>query len=149
MLSCGWRATITSMFRVLKDFRRIADALERLASTHLQLVRGQPSDRRLIDLEELVVKLELSRAQWEAEVEAVLMKAEGKLHAANNAESRTRTMKKSYEKQLDPFDLGSDEIEAIVPDSDVPAGEEAGVYEMPPPLETNSKTQALRAKWGL
>jgi len=133
---------------ILRDFRRVADALERLAATQAQAVRSQPAEGRLSELEELVRELEHDRSRWEAEMEAVLMKAEGKLHATLNAESRTRTMKKSYEKHLDPFDLDRDEVEAPVPAGDVPPGQEEEVYDVPvgvAPL--NSKAKAVRAKW--
>lgn len=134
---------------VFRDFRRVADALERVAATITAASKGS-EDRSV--LTERLNELERDRTMWEADVEALLMKAEGKLQAANNAESRTRTMKKAYEKRqldLDPFDLDSDEVPATVHEGDVPAGEETGMLEMPLALETNSKTHALKAKWGL
>ena len=137
------------MLQVLRDFRRVADAIERLAATHSQVVRAQPSDRRLDELEELVVKLELDRARWEVETEGVLLKAEGKLKAANNAEARTRTMKRSYEKLIDPFDPDGEAVQAPVPEGYVPASAEEAMHPVRVDLAPISKKEfALRAKWG-
>lgn len=133
---------------ILKNFRRAVDALERLAATQAQAVKSQPSERRLEELEQLVARLELERARWEAEMDGVLMKAEGKLQAANNSESRTRTMKKAYEKELDPFDPDSEEIETAVPAGDVPTGQEEEMYGVRMGVAPrNSKALATRAKW--
>ena len=136
---------------VLKDFRRAADALERLAAGQTHFVRAQEDTRigetRLRELEKLVTDLDLERGRWEADVEATLLKAEGKLQAANNAEARTRTMKKAYEKFVDPFDPEGEEIEAAVLPDDAERGEEEGVPALRLDVAENNKAQALRAKW--
>jgi hypothetical protein len=96
--------------------------------------------------------MELGNAKWEAEVEAVLLKAEGKLSAANNAEARARTMKKNYEKHFDPLD---DDREAapqgILPGDGGNFGEQ-GVLPMQLGMENThlpplGKNAALRAKF--
>ena len=130
---------------VLRDFRRAVDALERIA-TGLEfatraLADNAPSLERLQELER-------TRALWEADVEALLMKAEGKLKAAANSEARERTMRKSYEADLDPFDEESDESEMRVPDFDATAGEEEEVLPVRVAVAPESKKAvALRAKW--
>lgn len=87
-------------------------------------------------------ELEQSRSIFEAEMMALVMKAEGQYQAANNAESRTRTMKKSYEKLIDPFEIDSEEMQ------EAPV-QPLGNDEQPLPLELppNNKAYALRAKW--
>jgi len=99
-----------------------------------------PADDRLDDLE-------LSRARWEAEVEGILLKADGHQKAARSAEARTRTMQKHYEDQLDPFDPDSQEIEAPVRSGYAPAGEGEGLPPVHMELAPDYKTQALRAKF--
>lgn len=102
---------------------------------------------------ERLEELELSRAKWEAEMEAFILKADSSYRAASNAESRARTMVKRYEKEN--FDLGDadgDEEEARPRDThsrnDVAGGEEEGMYPMHVGMET-AKSAALRAKWGV
>jgi len=134
-----------STLGILGDFRRSADALERLATgfsaAQRERIEVAPLLERLVDLEQ-------SRGMWEAEVEGVLAKAEGKLKAAANAEARERTMRKSYDADLDPFAAPGDEIEAILPVSDAPAGEEEEVQPVRLDVAPDYKTIALRRKFG-
>jgi len=76
------------------------------------------------------------------------MKAEGKLHAASNAEARTRTMRKSYEAEIFA-DSDPDSFEAPngVPPSDVDASEDSEVQPVPVVLARNDKSYATRAKF--
>ena len=103
---------------VLKDFRQAVEALERIAAAVNGAVRSihenQPSTERLEELER-------TRAMWEAEVEGILAKAEGKLKAAANSEARERTMRKAYENALDPFGDDSEALEAAIQDRDAEA----------------------------
>jgi len=80
-------------------------------------------------------------------MDALMLKADSTLKAANNAESRTRTMKKSYEKLLDPFDADSEEVEAADFRGYAPVSEEEGVQPVRVGVETNNKAQAMRAKF--
>jgi len=129
---------------VLRDFRRIADALERLAATQTRAVtvaeEAHPSEERLDDLE-------LGRSRFEAEMEGLLMKAEGKLKAASNAEARERHQRKQYETDLDPFPDDREEVEPLDPPSYAQAGEEEEMQPVHMGLEKNSKAYALRAKF--
>jgi len=141
------------MFEVLGSFRRIADGIQELNDTiriALTLLDSMHDNRPALDrLEEL----ERSRALFEVEMESVLMKAEGKLHAASNAEARTRTMKKSYEKLLDPFDADSEEgRETIREGTEILQGyaEPSEADRLQPvrlELAPNNKAHAMRAKW--
>ena len=130
---------------MFSDFRRCADALERLAASQTRQISSADESRISADR---LNQLELDRAQFESDCEGLLMKAEGKPHAASNAEARTRTMKKSYEE--DPFadsNPDSPEVEAGLPEGDVEAGEESEVFPVPLALALNDKAYATRAKF--
>ena len=135
---------------VLRDFRRAADALERVAASILAASRNREETG---DMMERLDQLERERTMWQADVEALLLKAEGKLQAANNAEARTRTMKRSYERFLDPLDPDSDEAQTPPRDrpqsDDAPPFAEEELLPMRVGLETNTKAHAVRAKWGM
>jgi len=129
---------------VLRDFRRIADALEKLTATHkrvLGLAEAQrPSEERLD-------ALELERHRFEAEMEGLLLKAEGKLKAAANSEARERHQRERHEANADPFADESEELERQLQDRDAEAGATEGMHVLSVGLEKNSKAYALRAKW--
>lgn len=125
--------------RLLEGVNAVAAAIRDLASAQRDL---GPAAHRL----EL---LELHRAHFEAEMQGLLLKADGKLKAAANAEARERQLKKSYEKNLDTFDPDSDpgaEATRLLPDDD-PRGEKARVPPVRVAVAPDSKEQALRAKW--
>lgn len=133
---------------IFRGFRQLLEALAVLAASIVELAKcqrdaGPPLER--------LDALELSRHQFEAQVEGVLLKAEGKLKAAANAEARERQLKKSYERDVDPLDPDSEKgpPPAAIHDDDVEAGKEERVRALRldvAPL--NSKTAAVRAKWG-
>jgi len=102
--------------------------------------RNAPNDERIDELER-------SRAMWEAEVEGILLKADGHQKAARSAEARTRTMKRHYEDQLDPFDPDSPQIEAPVPERHAEAERTEGVHVLSVGVAPDHKTLALRAKF--
>ena len=92
--------------------------------------------------------LELSRAGWEAEMDAVLLKAQSTLKSAANAESRSRTMMNHAEKLADPFTEEGDEIQEGVPPEHVPFGAEEGVLDVPVDVAPlNSKALAAKLKF--
>lgn len=101
-----------------------------------------PADERLKDLE-------LTRAQFEADMEGLLLKCENQLKAARATESRTRTMKASYDNQLDPFDPGRPEEPTPVPERHAPTGEAEGLQPLHVDLAPDHKAQALARKWGM
>jgi len=130
---------------MFKTFRALTEAILRLinclnALAAIQREQG-PAEDRLDDLER-------SRSQWEAEVEGMLMKAEGKLQASNNAENRTRTMKKSYESLLDPLDLDSEEEPEALPQRYAPIGEEEGLQPVRVDVAPTFRQIALSRKFG-
>jgi len=136
------------IFRVLKDFSRLVAGVQSLARSisemvELQSMQGPASDR--------LDALEMSRARFEAEMEALLMSSDNKLKAAKNAEQRERHQRKAYEEQLDPFDPDSQEgiqegrLELPLPHD--PPGQAEGLQPLPVGLETNDKKHALNAKF--
>jgi len=129
---------------MFSTFRRLVDALEGLRGA-LETAEEQRAEAG--SALERIESLELSRGQWEAEVEAVLMKAEGKLQAANNAEARERTMRKSYEKHVDPFGDEGAEVPEAVPAGDAEGSEEDWVQPLRMDVAEDDKTRALRMKF--
>jgi len=92
-------------------------------------------------------ELERRQAMWEVEMAALVATATGKYEAANNAEARTRTMKKHYEKLADPFrDEGEEDPTALSP-GDAPRGEAEEVHPLHLDVAPNPKAQALRYKF--
>lgn len=142
-------STIRQLIEVLqalsKAVRDIADQLPAV------LDRGADAAELAARLEDL----ELSRARWEAEIDALILKADSSFKSAAAAESRARTMKRSYEKiagELDPDRLDELEVEGRrrVQDRDAEASEEEGVPLMRPDLaglSLNSKVLAQRLKF--
>jgi len=131
--------------KVLRDFRRLVEAIEHGAAALAGILEihreNGPAVARLD-------ALELSQARWEAEVEAVLLKAEGKLQAANNSEARERTMRKSYEKFIDPLDEDSEEGFSGVRPGDAEGGESEGVLPLSVDLApVDRKATAMNFKY--
>lgn len=68
-------------------------------------VEGGP----LHSLRERVEALELTRAKWQAEMEGLVLKAEGRYRAAAASETRERAQRKAYEKIAEEIGAGSPE----------------------------------------
>jgi len=131
---------------LFSGFSRLIAAILELASVVKELVEAQrqiaPATVRLDDLER-------DRHQFEALAEGLLLKAEGKLKAANNAEARERALKRSYEKNADPFDPDSDEGQGqggVLP-IHVAAGESERLSPVRVDVAPNNKAAAITAKW--
>ena len=117
---------------------QVAKSLEVLIEVQTE---NGPFEARLDDLER-------RRAGWEAEIEAVLLKADSTLKAASNADSRSRTMLRHAEKLSAPLDLEGEEVEETVRSSDAPGSREEEVPAVPMVLEPSRKELALRYKFG-
>jgi len=104
-----------------------------------------PADERLDELER-------SRIQFEADVEGLLLKADGKLKAANNSEARERQLKKHNERLFDPLAEDVDVGEAPDRRTDishhVEPSEEERVHALPLGVAPSNKTDATNSKWG-
>jgi len=138
------------LLQVLRDFRRLIEAVEGLSGV---LAAAAEREKSLDPALDRLNALELSRHHFEAEVQGVLLQAKGKLQAANNAEARERQLKKSYERDADPFPVESENGEAAEgnpsPGFDAAASEAKGVQALRLAVAPNNKTLAQRAKWGV
>lgn len=133
-------------FAVFLGFRRLREAVEGLEAVLRELLEVQreagPAAARLDSLE-------LSRFHFEAECSGLLLKAEGKLKAASNAEARERQLKRSYEKDSDSFDEDGEARSGespILPDN-VETGETERMQALHLGLAPGSKALALNHKW--
>jgi len=131
---------------IFSGFSRLIEAILQLSRELGDLVEAQhqiaPATLRLDALEH-------QRHQFEAEIEGLLLKAEGKLKAANNAEARERALKRSYEKNLDPFNPDGEEGtgEGGVLPVHVQASESERLSPVRLDVAPNNKAAAIMAKW--
>lgn len=136
------------MFGILRSFRALIAAVEQLV---LVIEKVAEAQERAGPAAERLDALELSRHHFEAEIAGILLKAEGKLKAANNAEARERQLKRSYERLADDGALdgepGPEAGQEIIGPLDAPAGEGEGVPPVRLDMAPNNKAYALRAKW--
>jgi len=137
------------MRKVFLAFRQLIEALQSVSKALDALVssahQGENASERL-------QSLELSRSVWEAEVEGVLAKAEGKLKASNNAEARTRTMEKSFEGFFEERDPHRPEAEGTgngVPGDDEAYIEKEGMHVLSVGVARTPRQRLIRAKFGL
>jgi len=136
--------------KVLRDFSRLAEGVQSLAASLRDLAKSRREEGPASDR---LDALELSRARFEAEMESYLLRAEGKLKAASNAEQRERHLKRTNEKLLDPFGADSEEeLEEERTDvqvGDAPGSETEGVPPVRLELEAvDGKALATRVKFG-
>lgn len=94
--------------------------------------------------EERLEELERSRARWEAEVEAMILKAESTYKSAANAESRGRTMERHAQKLSDPFAEEGDEVQEGIPPEYAPVGESQGVLPLRVDVAEPSKRELAK-----
>jgi len=136
--------------KIFDEIRGLREAIQTLA-----LVARSAADvqRDVAPSEARLEELERSRATWEANMEALVLKADSTLRSASNAESRARTMEKHVEKHLDPFGDDSDEGgeavggQGVLPRFDVESLDPEEVLALPIGLE-GAKSNALRRKFG-
>ncbi len=124
--------------------RSLCAGVEELAGFVSTLVELQGEQGTL---GERLDELERTRARWEAEIDAQLLKADSTLKSAANAESRSRTMLRHAEKIVDPFDEDGEEVETVVSNGHDTRVEASEVLEVPVGLAPNNKAYAQRAKW--
>jgi len=141
---------------MFRHFRATREALEGIRAVLLQLVNSnveaQVTAARFDALKERLEDLEISRAKWEAEIEAELLKAQGKYQAANNAEGRSRTTIRAYEKLLaEVGDAGEEQLEEdewpdLVPEGNAQGGQAEELHGLHVGVE-DAKAKRLRAKF--
>lgn len=114
----------------------------KLLETHLERTAASGSLADRLDA------LELSRATWEAEVEAELTRADTRFKSARNAEERARALGKKHETDADLFgDQGEAEPPAV-PGGNVEISEAQGMQPLHLGMEEVSpKTHRLRYKF--
>lgn len=127
-----------------------------LCRLHLEESGGAPR------LEGRLEELERTRAKWEAELEGLMLKAEGKFNAARAAEERTRAKEKRAEELHEAVHGDPEELEDLPPEYrellrrlDGEGGEGEGVQPMPAGLDGRSegprphpRDRAKMIKWG-
>lgn len=128
----------------MEGLREHREALRELARLQQEL---GPARQRL-------EALELSRAQFEAECNGVLLKADGKLKAAANAEARERQMRKARERDIvgpldEDGDPGGDAERDTSIDYDAAASETERLQALRLVVAPNHRAEALRWKFGL
>ena len=128
----------------------VIDGLRHLTVAVIELSRTQKEHGPAI---ERLEALELSRHKFEAMCEGLLLKAEGKLRAANNSEARERQLRKSYEHLFDPLAEDGEPPEAPAPDpireDDATPSEADRLLGMRMVMASTNKTVAQRAKFGV
>ena len=133
--------------RIFRDFSRFLEAVQDLVAVLQELVRVQSELGPAVDRLEA---LELSRHHFEAEMSGLVLKAEGKLKAANNSEARERQLKKSYDIRTDPLYAEGEEPEAegapVLP-GDADGGEAERLQALRLDVAPDRKQAALRFKW--
>jgi len=133
---------------IFQGFRQLVGALVSIADALCDLVRIQ---RELGPAIDRLDALELSRHQFEAECQGMLLRADGKLKAATSAEQRERQLKKTNAKLVDQFDLIGEEVPVAPADvgHDAPGSEAPRLPPVRLDLAANRKGAALMAKWGV
>ena len=134
---------------IFPGFRRLLEALQGLTEALLALTKVQ---RQLGPALDRLEALERSRIHFEADVEGMLLKADGKLKAATSAEQRERQLKKANDRLSDTFDPEGDTEptpRGAVLGDDAAAGEAPGLPPLRLALASNDKAHAVKTKWGL
>ena len=140
------------MFRAFREhteaIQTLKVALKELAAVMLEDLKERDSAGGALDR---IDDLERSRARWEAELEGMILKAEGTLKAANNAESRARTMKRHAENYVDDYEPDRDPEETaqrkLVPGGDAQLGGANRVQPVPVGVEDDPKAHVTRMKF--
>jgi len=140
---------------LFKDFRALVGALQdvaaQLSGVSLRLSELLQSYDEGAPLADRVEHLERTRAVWEAEIEAVAMKADSTLKAANNAEARERSLHKSNEKLFGHLLIDGDEGEVDGagndPENDAGPVSEEGLLPMREVVAVDPRQALVRAKY--
>lgn len=101
-------------------------------------------------LAERVAALELGHAKWQAEAEALILKADAVYKNARNAEERTRSNQKRADERSEGSTEGEEAIREAydelygVSDGDAEGGENGGVQGVRPHMEVDGGAQTPR-----
>jgi len=137
------------MFAIFRHFREFGGSVDQLVDVLRELVKAQRDAGPALDR---LDALELSRHQFEAEVQGVLLEAKGKLKASRSSEERERQIaKRANDRLADPFaDDGEEAAEAgpaLLHAHDA-GGEAERVHSLHLGLAPDHKAAAVNAKWG-
>lgn len=128
---------------ILREVRRLPDAIHRLTAAVNGLSNEVAASKADVGTERLD-ELERSRSLWEADMEALMIRADSKYKAAANAESRTR---KQLEK-LDPFGEEGEPVPTGIPPEYAEVGEAEGLQPLPLGMaEPSQRELAKRMKF--
>lgn len=134
---------------IFQGFRRFLEVITALTSALEQLATIQ---RNLGPALERLEVLERGRHHFEAECQGLLLKAEGRVKAANSSEQRERQIKKANDKLVDFGDLESEEATphgTYVLSDDGKGSAAPRLPALPLVLARNDKAHAVRAKFGV
>ena len=139
---------------MFKDLRSLSESAQAVASALFHISEVLPEVLSALQtvepLEDRLAELERGRSQWEAEVEAELLRSDSKFKQARNAEERTRTMAANA-KALADRDEGEDAVRDEYLEFLRSNGEAAGdqrLPTLPPPVALDPKARAIAAKFG-
>jgi len=101
-------------------------------------------------LESRLSELERDRHQWEARIEAEMMRAESRFKQARSSEERTRTLATNAEALAGGAegedDVANEYLEFLRRNGE--AGTAPELQSMPAPVAVDAKTRAIQAKFG-
>lgn len=136
------------MFDMFRNFRLLVDTLMSLVDVIHRLVEVQRAAGPALDR---LDALELSRHQFEAEVQGALLEAKGKLKASLSSEARERHMRKQSERDADTLVDDGEEVaeggDAVLSEH-VEAGEAQRLSAVRLDVARDPKAAAIAAKWG-
>lgn len=146
---------------MIDALKRLPDTLQSLSGSIFELVQRLDALLRQWDemggVEGRIEALELSRAKWEAEVEALALQAESRFKQARAAEERARGMEQRAEKLREAISGDEEGMEGLPPEyldlisgRDGDEGEEEGVQPMHQGMDgaPTGKERAKAMKWG-
>ncbi len=139
------------MFRFLRSLPEALQALAMALRSISELLPEILDHFRIYEpLEDRLAELERGRSQWEATIEAELLRVDSKYKASRAAEERTRTMAANAE-ALSSGEEGEDGVAAEYLEllrSNAEAGADEAVHQVPASVAVDPKTRALQAKFG-
>ena len=139
------------MFRF---FRQLPEGVYQLASglRAIEVILREVLDNLRIyePLEQRLADLERGRSQWEATVEAELLRSDSKYKASRAAEERTRTMAANAEalSSSDESEDGISEEYLELLRRNAEGVPDEAVHRLPVGVAVNPKTRAIQAKFG-
>jgi len=139
---------------MFKLFRQLTESLHalRIAIQSISAILPEVLESLRIyePLEARLAELERGRSQWEATVEAELLRSDSKYKASRAAEERTRTLAANAEAlaSSDESEEGLSEEYLELLRRNAEGVPDEAVHQLPAPVAVNPKTRAIQAKFG-